>query len=161
MQTVDASGHTPCWTAAQLYTPCGIGAALIIPTFGGGLLTADTGNKFLQSIPPGSWYLGPNSTYQDVCGCSSAVYMLTSACGACGGHQWVNYTYWARECPERMKSIGYPREVPTGVTLPEWAKMNVSELAGQTFDPAKAQISEYHHIFWRNTPSENLYSRHF
>ncbi|TEB37250.1 hypothetical protein FA13DRAFT_1726336 [Coprinellus micaceus] len=120
--TIDAAGHTPCWTAAQLYIPCGIG------------------NKFLQAIPPDTVYLGPNSTHQDECGCSSAVYILTSACGACQSRPWVNYVSWARECPEQMKSIGYPKDVPIRVTIPEWARMNVSELAGQNFDPAKARM---------------------
>jgi hypothetical protein len=111
--------------------------------FHGGMLTTNTGNKFLQAIPPDTVYLGPNSTHQDECGCSSAVYILTSACGACQSRPWVNYVSWARECPEQMKSIGYPKDVPIRVTIPEWARMNVSELAGQNFDPAKARMGEY------------------
>ena len=103
----------------------------------------NTDNKYIQAIPPETWYLGPNSTYQDECGCSSAVYMLTSACGACQGHQWVNYTFWASECPEGMQFIGYPKEVPKGVIVPEWAMLNVSEMPGQSFDPEKAKAGQY------------------
>ncbi|KAJ3535041.1 hypothetical protein NMY22_g6672 [Coprinellus aureogranulatus] len=116
----DSVGHTPCFTAAHLYEPCGK-------------------RRFLQTIPPGNSYWGPNATNYDPCGCSTAVYMLTSACGACQGRLWVNYTFWSKDCPATMRYQVYPREIPVGVTLPIWATANVSLMAGETFDIAVAK----------------------
>ncbi|KAJ3528315.1 hypothetical protein NMY22_g9466 [Coprinellus aureogranulatus] len=122
----DPTGHTPCFTAAHLYRPCGR-------------------THFLQAVPPGApptlTYSDPDATNYDSCACSTAVYMLTSACGACQGHPWVNYTSWSRYCTPEMRYLVYPMDVPAGVIVPEWAKANVSMLAGQTFDIAIARLA--------------------
>ncbi|KAJ3528316.1 hypothetical protein NMY22_g9465 [Coprinellus aureogranulatus] len=103
-------------------------------------LTAPPTDRFLQAIPPGTSYWGPNATGYDPCGCSTAVYMLTSACGACQGRSWVEYTFWSKDCPTKMRYRIYPKEVPLGVTMPEWAKMNISNMARQTFDIQAAKM---------------------
>jgi hypothetical protein len=57
----------------------------------------------LGPVGPGQSYLGPSfgETALNSCECSTVVYSLKSACGACQGGSWITYvahqplTYWA------------------------------------------------------------------
>ncbi|KAJ3812314.1 hypothetical protein F5876DRAFT_74964 [Lentinula aff. lateritia] len=77
------------------------------------------------SIPPINTtenYGGPSTGQQDnPCQCSSVMYILLSACGACQGGTF----------------IAFPENIPSGTRVPRWAYQNVT--AEDNFNPTEAQ----------------------
>ncbi|KAJ7581076.1 hypothetical protein C8J56DRAFT_256273 [Mycena floridula] len=109
--------QSPCLVASYLETACLPNPAII------------------PAVPPGNHYLGPNFLEADPCKCSTVVYNLMSACGACQGRNWANWTTWALDCT--TITIGYPKAIPTAVTVPSWAYIDVTVTS--TFDPVQAE----------------------
>ncbi|KIM48891.1 hypothetical protein M413DRAFT_438065 [Hebeloma cylindrosporum] len=116
--TINSMGQTPCLVAAFLESQCGIPTAV-------------------NAIPPGTHYLGPNSAQQNPCICSSVTYSMVSACGACQGLTYVNWTTWSRSCLG-VELTTYPKRIPQQTEVPIWAYLNVT-LTNGGFDPATAQ----------------------
>ncbi|KAF8163454.1 hypothetical protein B0H34DRAFT_324144 [Crassisporium funariophilum] len=118
--SINSLGQTPCLVAAYLESLCGV------PTS-------------VDSIPPGTHYLGPNFADADPCRCSSVTYSMVSACGGCQGRSFSNWTTWSQNCPTNSFMI-FPRDIPAVTEAPEWAYLNLT-VSNNSFDPLIAQQS--------------------
>ncbi|KAF5315711.1 hypothetical protein D9611_004880 [Ephemerocybe angulata] len=139
--SLNTKGQNPCFVVAHLYGAC-------------------NREVFVPALPPNTEYvyIGPDLKHIDACSCSTAAYMLTSACGACQGRNWDTWPRWSRNCSEIV--VGFSEAVPVGLELPEWALLDVSKMvrftsllivsrvlsrlnpkASQSFDPAQARLA--------------------
>ncbi|KAF8201561.1 hypothetical protein BJ912DRAFT_945678 [Pholiota molesta] len=115
---INSEGQTPCLVAAYLESACGR------PTQ-------------VNAVPVNNQYLGPNSTQQNPCLCSSVTYSLVSACGGCQARNFQNWTTWSMDCINPSLTT-FPEQIPSNVMVPKWAFLNLT-LTGDTFDPVAAQ----------------------
>jgi hypothetical protein len=61
--------------------------------------------------------------------CSTPVYMLESACGACQNRTFISWTQWTFYCPaDKLQSEGtYNQIIPGGTLVPHWAYLKPSD----------------------------------
>ncbi|KAL0946688.1 hypothetical protein HGRIS_012875 [Hohenbuehelia grisea] len=112
--------QSPCLVAAYLQSAC-------IPNFS------------VPALPSGNHYFGPPPGGVNECSCSSVVYSLISACGACQNRTWADWGTWRTNCGAEVTNVGrFPRDIPGGTAVPGWAFMNIST-TNNTFFPAVAQ----------------------
>ncbi|KAF8911958.1 hypothetical protein CPB84DRAFT_733777 [Gymnopilus junonius] len=116
--SINSLHQTPCLVAAYLESLCGV------PTS-------------VDSIPNGTHYLGPTSSQQDPCRCSTVTYSVVSACGGCQGRTFQNWTTWSQFC-DTVEISTFPQVIPEEVQVPNWAYINVT-LIGNNFNPTVAQ----------------------
>jgi len=116
-------GQNPCVIAGYLEDAC-------VTT--GGLWN-------IPALPAGESYVGPGIGQATYCTCSSVSYSLVSACGACQGENWVDWTNWRQNCSAADVSIGsFPLNIPEGTAVPAWAYQDVS--AANTFNLTFARV---------------------
>ncbi|KAH9956714.1 hypothetical protein BC827DRAFT_1385884 [Russula dissimulans] len=101
-------GQTPCEVTAYLVGVC-TGDVFLIPPIG--------------SVP---FYFGPDTQLESDAGClcTTLVYSLFSACGACQGSAWMKWSQWSYNCSEGL-SNEYPYPIPDGTRVPHWAYLDV------------------------------------
>lgn len=123
-------GQQPCLVAAYLIAPClaSPSSAIVLGLVQGLGIDAYT--------PPGPAGFYPAST----CMCSSVTYSLLSACGICQGFTYDSWSTWIAQCPANMVSNGqYSDTIPSVVTIPQWAFLNIT--TGGGFNVASAQAT--------------------
>ncbi|KAH9483971.1 hypothetical protein JR316_0003449 [Psilocybe cubensis] len=113
----NAEGMDPCEVATRLKAVCRQDPAL-------------------APISPGHSYSPPTAQDQTPCSCSSPVYYLTSACADCQGGSFGSWSNWATRCTNPSVNF-FPRPAPNGVTIPNWAYLDVG--TNPTFNPAFAK----------------------
>ncbi|KAF8306148.1 hypothetical protein DL93DRAFT_2088910 [Clavulina sp. PMI_390] len=113
------------WVAAWLQAQCSAGSFEMFP------------------LAQGFHYIGPtnDTSTQNPCICSTPVYMLDSACGACQNQTFLSWSEFSAYCPTSMISPegSYDSIIPSGTRVPAWAFLKPSD-SGDFFDPTKAQI---------------------
>lgn len=73
--------------------------------------------------------------------CSTPVYMLESACGACQNRTFISWSNWKFYCPTGMlQDEGtYNQIIPSGTLVPHWAYLKPSDYS-DFFDPSAAKL---------------------
>ncbi|TFK30079.1 hypothetical protein FA15DRAFT_663423 [Coprinopsis marcescibilis] len=112
--------QSPCFVATQLAGAC-VGGDFRLPPLGEGFV-----------------YLGPNREVVNACRCSSVYYSVLSACAECQGRNWVTWTDYNDNCTA-VNLQQFPAQIPTGVSVPQWAYLDVS--VDDTFDVSLAQAA--------------------
>lgn len=61
--------------------------------------------------------------------CSTPVYMLESACGACQNHTYITWSMWSSNCPADMlqEQGTYDQIIPSGTLVPHWAYLKPAD----------------------------------
>ncbi|KAF8585183.1 hypothetical protein K439DRAFT_1632863 [Ramaria rubella] len=118
--TGNAQGLSPCLVAAELQGVC------------------NAGNWNIAPLPLGSIYAGPPPGQSSACGCSTVTYSMVSACGACQNRSVATWPVWISACSKTDITIsGYPKAIPSGITVPQWAYLNVTTEG--VWDPVAAE----------------------
>jgi len=140
----------PCLVAAQINAPdcsltwgwtfntlsqnaCTVAAYLMATCYGGAFS--------IPSLAPGYEYQGP-TTADTVAGlqcmCTTVAYSLISACDACQGESWINWSNYTANCPTTESFSTFPHPVPSGTRIPAWALLDITAYPNQTWDSSKA-----------------------
>ncbi|KAJ3991785.1 hypothetical protein F5050DRAFT_1792536 [Lentinula boryana] len=91
----------------------------------------------IPSINSSDHYGGPDLGAQaNACQCSSVLYILLSACGACQGGSFITWSAYIQNCTTIYPTI-FPEDIPSGTKVPRWAYQNVT--AEDDFNPTEAQ----------------------
>ncbi|KAH9984280.1 hypothetical protein BJV77DRAFT_199950 [Russula vinacea] len=99
----------PCEVAANMFGTCNGGVFRIGP---------------LQS---GQSYFGPSGVDDsNLCKCSTVGYSLISACGGCQGETWITWSEYSFNCTKTLPPSQFPNPVPTGIRVPHWALLDVT-----------------------------------
>ncbi|KAH9984286.1 hypothetical protein BJV77DRAFT_200294 [Russula vinacea] len=93
------------------------------------MLGTCTGGSFtIGPLPPGYSYLGPSSADgSNLCFCNTVEYSLTSACGGCQGRTWVTWSEFSFNCTRILPPSQFPNPVPAGMSVPNWALLDVTK----------------------------------
>lgn len=92
----------------------------------------------LLALPEDSQYSGPSLAAANPCICSTVVYSLMSACGACQGGLYQTWSTWSGNCPSI--SVGkFPEPIPPQTFVPGWAYFDVE--TSDTFNETAAKLS--------------------
>jgi len=119
---MNSKQQTPCLVAAYLEGVC-------------------TSQPFnVDPLPPGTHYLGPNSSNANPCICSTVAYSLVSACGGCQNRTFTSWGNWSLYCTS-TEIATFPEAIPSGTDVPVWAYLDVTTFVNETFDPVAAQES--------------------
>jgi len=120
------------WTFNSLgQNACTIAAYLMASCYGGAFSIA--------SLAPGGQYVGPTAT--DVgsqCKCTTVAYSLISACDACQGANWVDWSNFTIHCSVVEPPSSFPYPVPSGTRVPAWALLDITSYPNKTWDSSKA-----------------------
>ncbi|KAF8575313.1 hypothetical protein K439DRAFT_1665100 [Ramaria rubella] len=124
--TTDALGNSPCLVAAALQGAC------------------NSGKWNIPSLTNGEQYSGPLQGQSNKCQCSTVVFSVISACGACQGGTVATWSEWMANCSASDISISaFPEPIPPGISIPAWAFLNITN--NGTWDPSAAEsISNAH-----------------
>ncbi|KAJ8584068.1 hypothetical protein M405DRAFT_480981 [Rhizopogon salebrosus TDB-379] len=97
--------------------PCNISSYLVSACLNYTLVIVDV-------YPPGTMYTGPTADTANDCLCNTVTYSMLSACGACQGSPFENWSDWKVNCtiPYNMT---YPRNIPNDTVVPHWAYLDV------------------------------------
>ncbi|KAI9459394.1 hypothetical protein F5148DRAFT_1218816 [Russula earlei] len=114
-------GQNPCYVAAYLESSCNGGQFQIPP------------------LTPGVLYGGPFAGGSTLCQCNTVVYSLVSACGACQGGSWVQWSQWSFNCSSVSEDGTYPTALPRLTRVPRWAYLSV--VKANTWNITLAQIA--------------------
>ncbi|KAF8524019.1 hypothetical protein JB92DRAFT_3093926 [Gautieria morchelliformis] len=107
--TTNEKGQNPCFVASALQAPC------------------HSGQWNIPALTPGSVYTGPLQGQSNDCACSTVTYALISACSSCQNGSVSTWLQWSTNCASPDVSIStYPRDIPSLVTVPAWAYLNVT-----------------------------------
>ncbi|KAJ3783929.1 hypothetical protein GGU10DRAFT_359575 [Lentinula aff. detonsa] len=91
----------------------------------------------IPSLNSSEPYSGPSLGAQaNACQCSSVMYILLSACGACQGGSFITWSAYIQNCSSIYPTI-FPENIPSGTKVPRWAYQNVT--AEDDFNPTEAQ----------------------
>ncbi|KAF8523438.1 hypothetical protein BU17DRAFT_85723 [Hysterangium stoloniferum] len=122
--TNNADHQSPCMVASALVGACGGGAAPIAPL-----------------LPGNDIYTGPSNTASsNKCSCSSVTYSMFSACSICQNGTVGQWSGWISNCiPGDISVASFPLSIPTTVTVPAWAYMDVSKTG--VFDANAAELT--------------------
>ncbi|KAH9973135.1 hypothetical protein BGW80DRAFT_286847 [Lactifluus volemus] len=116
--TFNSIGQSPCGVAAFLFSTC------------------NGGSFALQPLPQGYMYTGPTS-HNATCGCSTVLYSVLAACGACQGDTWYIWNDFSTNCTSgKVSASSFPNPVPAGIRVPHWALIDVT-IEG-TWDPTQS-----------------------
>ncbi|KAH9976938.1 hypothetical protein BJV77DRAFT_573141 [Russula vinacea] len=78
-------------------------------------------------LPQGYSYSGPDSyDASNLCYCNTVSYSLFSACGACQGQKWINWSLWVTNCTKILPPSLFPNPIPSGISVPRWASLDVT-----------------------------------
>jgi len=108
--TSNSVGESPCAVAAALQGVCNSGAFEIPP------------------LDSNDSYIGPSGSddASDTCKCSTVVYSLMSACGACQGGLWFNWKTFSESCSEVDAPGTFSKDIPSGTLVPNWAFVHIT-----------------------------------
>ncbi|KAF8514088.1 hypothetical protein BU17DRAFT_94777 [Hysterangium stoloniferum] len=82
-------------------------------------------------------YIGPKQDQANKCTCSTVVYSLISACGACQGGTIITWSQWSLNCTSSDITLSqYPLTIPQNTSIPSWAYLNVT--GTNVWDPSAA-----------------------
>ncbi|KAF8077809.1 hypothetical protein FPV67DRAFT_1684714 [Lyophyllum atratum] len=112
--TNNSRKQSPCQVAATLLAACG--------SFEVNTVCHGTAYN-VAALPVESHYTGPSLAAANACQCSTVVYSLMSACGACQGRKYENF----------------PKSIPPDTFVPGWAYMDVK--ANGIFNETAAKLS--------------------
>ncbi|KAI0302815.1 hypothetical protein B0F90DRAFT_169696 [Multifurca ochricompacta] len=101
--------------------------------------TCEGGQFQIGSLPQGSLYRGPDTEQANLCQCNPVVYSLVSACGACQGSSWIQWSSWKFNCTTVASDSTFPKAIPNGTRVPHWAYLSVT--ISDTWNSTAAQIS--------------------
>ncbi|KAJ3509629.1 hypothetical protein NLJ89_g5122 [Agrocybe chaxingu] len=113
-----STGQSPCEIAAELGGVCSGGQFSLLP------------------LDPGFVYLGPNQDNANSCRCSSVYYSLLSACALCQDRSFIRWSAYNSNCTTVYLQV-YQQAIPVGVSVPNYAYLDVSE--GDIFNATAAQ----------------------
>ncbi|KAF8524010.1 hypothetical protein JB92DRAFT_2882341 [Gautieria morchelliformis] len=115
--TTTATCITDFWTYNQeQQSPCLVAAAF-----------QSACNSGIPALASDQAYAGPKMGESSPCQCSTVVYSVFSACGACQGALFNPWTDWMTNCSASDISISrFPPSLPSGLTVPAWAYLNVT-----------------------------------
>lgn len=85
-------------------------------------------------------YASPSPLNATPCLCSMVAYNLIQGCSYCQNHRFRTWSDWIGDgcsAGDYVTST-YPYDVPTGVVVPAWARLNTT--ASGTWDPDEAKI---------------------
>ncbi|KAF8257088.1 hypothetical protein EI94DRAFT_1836099 [Lactarius quietus] len=81
----------------------------------------------VPALLPEHSYTGPSGIDDgDLCKCNTVLYNLISACDACQGESWINYSLWTSNCSTKATPGTFPEPVPDGTRVPKWAYFDSS-----------------------------------
>ncbi|KAF8316466.1 uncharacterized protein EI90DRAFT_3021551 [Cantharellus anzutake] len=112
--------ENPCKVASELQAVCG-------------------GGWDVTSLPPDYHYIdnqgpvkGSETNGPNYCTCTSIVYELMSACGACQNRTFISYPAWTIDCTNISTKEGVynPSLIPSGTLVPRWAYLKPSSYGG-------------------------------
>jgi len=110
---------SPCLVASALEAACNGGTWNIPP------------------LAPNSQYVGPYQGQSNKCVCSTVVYSLVSACGACQGGGITTWSHWSFNCTASDITLSqYPHNIPPAISIPSWAYLSV--ITADVWDPSAA-----------------------
>ncbi|KJA27471.1 hypothetical protein HYPSUDRAFT_937449 [Hypholoma sublateritium FD-334 SS-4] len=121
----NSQNQSPCQVAASLLTVCNGSPFPVLP------------------LPANSEYLGPTLQDANPCQCNTVTYSLMSACGACQGQDYVSWSVWTTNCATVYGNI-FPEPIPSGVSVPGWAYLDVE--AEGNFDQTNAKNNISRHL---------------
>ncbi|KAF8463026.1 hypothetical protein DFH94DRAFT_481974 [Russula ochroleuca] len=99
--------------------PCKV-AATMLGTCNGGTFT-------ITPLQQGYLYYGPSGIDDsNLCKCSTVGYSLLSACGGCQGQTWVTWSEYSFNCTRTLPPSQFPNPVPSGIRVPHWALLDVT-----------------------------------
>ncbi|KAJ7120501.1 hypothetical protein C8R43DRAFT_83195 [Mycena crocata] len=131
--TVNSKQQTPCLVAAYLESTCQGRKSLAFRMSCSDRTISAVG---VNAIPEQTHYEGPSALNATLCSCSTVTYSLISACGACQGRRFGNWTEWASNCPQ-VEVAQFLQAIPAEVVVPSWAYLNVTE-TDNNFNPIRA-----------------------
>jgi len=105
----------PCVVASYLQSSC------------------NNGDYTINTLPPGYHYIGPtqnNPSTQNYCICSTPVYELMSACGACQNQTFITWSAWSLYCTNFIpitEAVFNSSMIPGGTAIPQWAFQKPSD----------------------------------
>ncbi|KAH9964232.1 hypothetical protein BC827DRAFT_1266025 [Russula dissimulans] len=125
---------TWAWTFNTLgQNACTVAAYLMATCYGGAFSIA--------SLAPGYEYQGPTAADTVAglrCKCTVVAYSLISACDACQGEGWIDWSNYTANCPMTESFSTFPYPVPAGTRVPAWSLLDITAYANQTWDSNKA-----------------------
>ncbi|KAI0694605.1 hypothetical protein BC835DRAFT_1415223 [Cytidiella melzeri] len=124
-------GQSPCLVAAYL-----IGQCLTVPTTSIVLPLEDNPGFVDYYAPPSALHLAPTN-----CTCSTVVYSLLAGCGLCQGQGYTSWTLWKENCLV-VEVAQFPESIPSVVTVPQWAYIDVTNFANNFSVSAAQQLAE-------------------
>ncbi|KIP05860.1 hypothetical protein PHLGIDRAFT_128640 [Phlebiopsis gigantea 11061_1 CR5-6] len=126
-------GQSPCLVGAYMMSPCLVEPSEAVVL---GLVAGIDVNAYL---PPG----GSNFYTATTCMCSSVTYSLLAACGLCQGFTYYSWTDWIANCPSNLVSDGsYVDSIPSAVSVPTWAYLDVASGNGFSLQAAEAAAAK-------------------
>ncbi|KAF8969855.1 hypothetical protein BDZ97DRAFT_1754280 [Flammula alnicola] len=140
LQGISAQSDASClpfynWTFnSEKKSPCDIASSL--------LAVCNNGSFPVDALPDSSHYLGPSLQNANACQCNTVTYSLMSACGACQGQiylpqpHYFSWSVWSANCAMVYVDT-YPEPIPSGVSVPGWAYLDVE--ANDDFDQTNAK----------------------
>ncbi|KIM87188.1 hypothetical protein PILCRDRAFT_815663 [Piloderma croceum F 1598] len=121
------------WMNNSLHqSPCVVGAYM--------LGVCNSGEFTVLPLAPSHHYTGPTAGQANPCQCSTVVYSLISACGACQNRTVEAWSAWQTNC-----SVVYPQQfpgtIPSVTRVPAWAYLDVVKSDAFNATAAKADRS--------------------
>ncbi|KAF8261134.1 hypothetical protein EI94DRAFT_1833470 [Lactarius quietus] len=118
--TFNSLQQSPCLVADNLIAAC-INESYVIPALNGTV------------------YVGPvNPSNGNLCLCNTVSYNLMSACDACQGASWITYSVWSTNCTANATAGTFPKPIPAGTRVPQWAYNNST--IGDSWNMTLAQL---------------------
>ncbi|KAF8262486.1 hypothetical protein EI94DRAFT_707395 [Lactarius quietus] len=118
--TFNSLQQSPCLVADNLIAAC-INESYVIPALNGTV------------------YVGPvNPSNGNLCLCNTVSYNLMSACDACQGASWITYSAWSTNCTTNATAGTFPKPIPAGTRVPQWAYNNST--IGDSWNMTLAQL---------------------
>lgn len=114
----NSKNQSPCLVAAYVESVC-------------------FGNQFsVGSLDPGQEYSCPSGNNTNACTCNTVTYSLISACATCQSGTYVDWPAWVLNCSTTY--VGYPKSIPSGTAIPQWAYQDVAPSGNFNVTLAKA-----------------------
>ncbi|KAF8339531.1 uncharacterized protein EI90DRAFT_3286048 [Cantharellus anzutake] len=156
---LNSAKENPCKVASELQAVCGGGKdwiwSSLLFAFFLHLLTSPQLGWTVTSLPPNYHYIGESVTPihpnfyvlsrqtkgpvkgsdtngPNYCTCTSIVYELMSACGACQNRTFISYPAWTVDCGNisTVEGVYTPSLIPSGALVPRWAYLKPSSYGG-------------------------------
>ncbi|KAG2111662.1 uncharacterized protein F5147DRAFT_686203 [Suillus discolor] len=83
------------------------------------------GDFSISPLPPDTHYAAPTVAEANPCECSTVVYSLVSACGACQNATYLTWSSWNYNCSS-VYNQQFPDSIPSGTAVPNWAYLDVT-----------------------------------